>query len=86
MVEEDGELDVVISKDLLDREKRKLVELKAIVAEKRNLVGAGGSKEERAGFRGDVKEASAAAKKQSKLVVDMKKQLRDLEKKTDRTR
>ena len=84
MVEEDGELDVVISKDLLDREKRKLAELKSVVTEKRKLVGKG-TKEERAGFRGEASEASAAAKKQAKLVSDMKKKLREIEKKQTQT-
>lgn len=81
MVEEEGEIDSIITKEDIEREKRKLQELKTIAAEKRSLVKGATGKGTRASLKEEAREASAEAKKQRKLVSDMKKRLRALEKK-----
>lgn len=76
-VEEKGETDVIITKELLEREKAKLEQLKSISAERKKLVsGPGATKEEKQGSR----EATAEVKKQKKILKDLKDRLKKIEK------
>ena len=76
-VEEEGEIDVIISKKTLEEEQKKLDKLKAISAEKKKLIsGRKGTTEEKQQSR----EAVAETKKQTKTVKDLKDKLKKLEK------
>lgn len=77
-VEETGEIDVIISQKTLDAEQKKLDKLKALAAEKKRLVGAGPAGKEQ---KLESREATKEAKKQAKVVSDIKKKLKDIEKK-----
>lgn len=77
MVEEDGELDVIISRESLEKEKRKLEELKKIAAESKSLSSSGKAG---SGTKLAAQEAAQASKKQAKLVSDLNKKVRKLEK------
>lgn len=81
-VEEQGEIDVIISQKTLDAEQKKLDKLKAIAAEKKRLVGGGPAGKE---LKLESREASKEAKKQAKVVSDIKKKLKDIEKKQRET-
>ena len=76
-VEEKGETDVIISKELIAQEKAKLAQLKGISAEKKKLVGPRrGTADERL----EAKEAAKKTKLQAKKVKDLEKKLREMEK------
>jgi len=77
VVEEEGELDVVVTKEDLEREQAKLDRLKAIDAEKKKLIGKDSTTEEKA----EAKGAATAAKTQAKKVKVMSKQLAEIERK-----
>jgi len=75
-VEEKGETDVIITKELIEREKAKLAQLKSISAEKKKLIGKGSTKEEKL----ESREATAETKKQKKLLKDLSDKLKKIEK------
>jgi len=76
-VEEKGETDVIITKELVAQEKAKLEQLKLISAEKKKLIGPRrGTADERL----EAKEATKKTKLQAKKVKDLEKKLRDVEK------
>ena len=77
-VEEKGEIDAVISQKTLDAEQKKLDKHKAIAAEKKRIVGAGPAGKE---SKLESREATKEAKKQAKVVSELKKKLKDIEKK-----
>lgn len=81
VVEENGEIDAIISKESLAAEQKKLDKLKAIAAEKKKLVGPAASKGEKL----EAREATKEAKKQAKVVSELKKKLKDIEKKQRET-
>ena len=70
VVEEDGEIDVIISKKLIERERKKLEELKRIQSEKQKIVGVGKA----------TKEETKAAKQADKDVKKLEKKIKTLEK------
>jgi len=76
-VEEKGETDVIISKELIAREKAKLDKLRAISTEKKKIVGTGKAT---ANERLEAKEAAKKTKIQTKKVKDLEKKLREMEK------
>jgi len=79
VAEESGEMDIVISKEDIIREKAKLAELKKVADEKKKIVGQyKGSKEE-------ATEASTAAKDQAKKVKAMSRKLAEIEEKQRET-
>lgn len=81
-VEEKGETDVIITKELIEKEKAKLEELKAISAQKKKLVTSGrGTQAEKQ----ESREAVAEAKKQKKLVKDLSDKLKKIEKQQKET-
>jgi len=81
-VEEKGETDVIISKELIERERKKLEELKGISAEKKRIVGTGKPTAEQ---KIESKEAAKQTKLQQKKVKDLEKKLREQEKKQTET-
>ena len=81
-VEEKGETDVIISKELIAREKAKLDQLKGIATEKKKIITAGGATAEE---RLEAKESSKKTKLQQKKVTDLEKKLREQEKKQKET-
>ena len=80
-VEEDGELDAVITKKDLEREKARLEELKGIANQRKKLAGAGST----AGAKKAAREANEAAKKQAKQVKKMEAKIREIDKKQKAT-
>ena len=82
MVEEDGEIDAVITKEFVEQEKQKLEELKKVAAEKKQMASQIGAAKER---KVEAKEARAEVKKQQKKVTDLTKKLREIEKKQRET-
>ena len=82
VVEEDGEIDVIISKELIEKEKSKLAQLKTIQTEKKRIVGQGKSTLEE---RLESKEATKQTKLQQKKVKVLEKKFRDIKKKQDET-
>jgi len=77
MVEEEGEIDVIISREFLEQEKAKLEQLKGIAAEARKISSTKGAGP---GAKLASKEAAEESKKQAKLVADLKKKVTELEK------
>ena len=73
-IEEKGETDVIISKELIERERVKLEELKRIQAEKQKIVKAGGA----------TKDETKGARQTDKDVKKLEKKIKDFEKKLEK--
>ena len=81
-VEEKGETDVIISKELIARERKKLEELKGISAEKKKIVAEGKTTPAQ---KLESREAAKRTKIQQKKVKDLEKKLKEQEKKQRET-
>jgi len=85
-VQEKGEVDVIISKELIERERKKLEELKRIQTEKQKIVkGEGATKEETKGAKQADKDVKKLEKNIKALEKKLEKQKREQDQKIKNT-